>query len=88
MKAAELLYNHKVLTAPGCPPQCCMVASKSTHKLHFVSTSKDGRFECDDLCPSFAQHYICAHVVAAAEHNGMLKGFMDSYGKFAKTTKG
>jgi len=65
MKAAELLHSQEVLPAPGCPPQCHMVVSKSTH---FVSISKDGRFECDDLCPSFAQRNIFAHVVAAAEH--------------------
>ena len=84
-KAAELLYNHQVLPAPGCSPLCCMVASKSTHKPHFVSANKDGRFECNDLCP---QRYICAHTVAAAENNNMLKGFIKSYGKFAKTSKG
>ena len=49
-----------------------MVAGKSTQKPHFVSISKDG----DDFCPSFAQCYMCAHVVAAAENNGMLKEFM------------
>ena len=51
-----------------------MVASKSTQKPHFVSISKDG----DDFCPSFAQCYMCAHVVAAAENNGRLKEFIES----------
>ena len=54
-----------------------MVASKSTQKPHFVSVSKDGHFECDDLCSSFAQRYMCARVVAAAENNGLLKEFIE-----------
>jgi len=86
-KAAELLHNHQVLPAPGCSPLCCMLASKSTHKPHFVIANKDGHFECDDLCPNFAQRYICAHTVAVAENNSMLKGFIKSYGKFAKARK-
>ena len=77
-KAAELLHNHQVLLAPGCSPLCCMLASKSTHKPHFVIANKDGHFECDDLCPNFAQRYICAHTVAVAENNSMLKGFIRS----------
>lgn len=87
-KAAELLQNNQVTHAPGCQPSSRMVASRSNTRPHLVSLSKDGRYECDDTCPSFLQRYICAHSIAAAEDNGQLKEFVDSYVKFAKTRKG
>ena len=33
-------------------------------------------------------HFICSHCVAAAESNGALHSFIESYGRFAKTCKG
>lgn len=61
-KAIELLNNNQVLPAPGCATSSRMVASTSKKKPHFVS-AKDGRFECDDECPNFLQHYICSHSI-------------------------
>ena len=87
-KAAELVLNHQVACAPGCQPSSCMVASRSNTRPHLVSLSKDGRYECDDTCPSFLQHCICSHSIAAAEDNGHLKEFVDGYAKFAKACKG
>ena len=87
-KAGELALCHgQVLPAPGSPPQSHMVASK-TQKPHFVSYASDGRFECDETCEGFKQRYICAHTVAAAEDNQMLKNFSESYAQFSKTPKG
>ena len=82
-----MLCHGQVLPAPGSPPQSRMVASK-TQKPHFVSFASDGRFECDETCEGFKQRYICAHSVAAAEDNRMLKSFIESYAQFSKTPKG
>lgn len=87
-KAADLLVSNQVTVAPGCPTSARMVASKSNQKPHFVSLTEDGRFQCDDACPNFHQRFICSHSVAAAESNGALQNFVESYGRFAKTQKG
>ena len=58
-KAAELLLNNQVTLAPGCLPFSRMVASKSNTRPHLVSLNKDGRYECDDTCPSV----IYVHIV-------------------------
>ena len=88
-KAGELVLCHgQVLPAPGSPPQSHMVASKTQKKPHFVSYASDGTFECDETCEGFKQRYICAHTVAAAEDNRVLKSFIESYAQFSKTPKG
>lgn len=87
-KATDLLMSNQVAMAPGCPTSARMVASKSKQKPHFVSFGEDGRFQCDDACPNFHHHFICSHCVAAAESNGALRSFIESYARFAKTRKG
>ena len=87
-KAIDLLNSNQVLPAPGCAVQDRMVASTSKKMPHFVTATKDGRFECDENCPNFTQRYICSHCVAAAENNGSLETFVKYYGVFAKTPKG
>ena len=87
-KAIELLNSNQVLPAPGCAVQDRMVASTSKKMPHFVTTTKDGRFECDENCPNFMQRCICSHCVAAAENNGSLEAFIKNYGVYAKTPKG
>ena len=88
-KAADLtLSNNQVMPAPGCSDASRMVASSSQKKPHFVTRAQDGRFECDDNCPAFLQRHICSHYVAAAESNGLLKDFIQKYGKYVKTPKG
>ena len=49
-------------------------------KPHNISDTHDGQFECEDKCPAFQQIHICSHYVAVAEHNGVLKEFLDKYG--------
>lgn len=71
----------------GCPSSSSVVASKSSHKPHFVSLNKDGHFECDDSCASFLQRYICAHSVAAVEKNGLLKSYIKSYGSLLRVAE-
>ena len=88
-KAVELLSSKgHVAQAPGSCSMSRMVASSSQKRPHFICRSSDGRFECDKDCQGFAQRYICAHSVAAAEDNGMLKNFIENYAKFSKTPKG
>ena len=87
-KAADLLDNDRVLPAPGCAASARMVASTSKKKPHFVSTTKDGRYECDEDCPNFMQRFICSHCVAAAEDNHSLEAYVKNYGTYAKTPKG
>ena len=87
-KAADFLDNNKVLPAPGCAASDRMVASTSKKKPHFVTTTKDGRYECDEDCPNFIQRFICSHSVAAAEDNNSLEAFVKNYGTYAKTPQG
>ena len=87
-KATDLFMSNKVTVAPGCPNSARMVASKSKQKPHFVSLSEDGPYQCDEACPNFRHHFICSHCVAAAERNGGLSCFLESYGRIAKTRKG
>jgi len=87
-KAADLLDKNEVLPAPGCAASDRMVASTSKKKLHFVTTTKDGRYECDEECPNFMQRFICSHCVAAAEDNNSLEAYVKNYGIYAKTPKG
>ena len=51
--------------APGRPNSAHMVANKSKQKPHFVSLTEDGRFQCDDACPSFHQGVVTT--ISAAE---------------------
>ena len=78
-KATELVLNHNNKFAPRCLQSSHMVASKFKSRLHLVSLSTDGRYECDDICPNFLQHFICAHRIAAAaaEDTGQLKKLID-----------
>ena len=87
-KATDLLISNQVTMAPGCPTSARMVASKSKQKPHFVTLGEDGRYQCDETCPNFHHRYICSHSVAAAESNGALSNFIESYGRFAKSRKG
>ena len=88
-KAADLLStSDHVMRAPGCSKMSRMVASLSQAKPHFVTSTNDGRFECDESCPAFLQRYICCHTVVAAESNGQLHSFLKSYSKYVKTPKG
>ena len=87
-KATDLLMSNQVTMAPGCLTSARMVASKSKQKPHFVTLGEDGRYQCDEGCPNFHHHFICSHCVAAAESNGALRSFVESYGRFAKTRKG
>ena len=87
-KSIELLNSNQVLPAPGCAVQDSMVASTSKKMPHFVTTTKDGHFECDENCPNFMQCCICSHCVAAAKNNGSLEAFIKNYGAYAKTPKG
>ena len=87
-KALDLLNANQVLPAPGCSSSDRMVASSSKTKPHFVTATKDGRFECDEDCPNFVQRCICSHCVAAAENNNLLEAFVKNYGVYAKTPKG
>jgi len=87
-KALDVLNANQVMPAPGCSPYDHMVASTSKTRPHYVSATKDGRFECDDNCPNFVQRCICSHCVAAAESNNLLERFVKSYGEYAKTPKG
>jgi len=87
-KAADLLDNNEVLPAPGCAASDRMVASTSKKKPHFVTTTKDGRHECDEDCPNFMQHFICSHCVAAVEDNNSLESYIKNYGVYTKTPKG
>ena len=87
-KAPDLLNANQVLPAPGCSSSDRMVASTSKTKPHFVTATKDGRFECDEDCPNFVQCCICSHCVAAAENNNMLEAFVKNYGLYAKTPRG
>ena len=88
-KAIDLVSTTgHVLPAPGSCSMSRMVASLSHKRPHFVSCSFDGRFECDNDCQGFTQRYICAHCVATAGDNEMLKEFIENYAKFSKTPKG
>ena len=55
---------------------------------HFASYTSDGRFEYDETFEAFKQRYICSPAVAAAEDNGMLMDFIETYTLFSKTPKG
>ena len=65
-----------------------MVASSSKKKPHFVTTPKDGCYECEKDCPNFMHHFICLQCVAAAEDNNSLEAYIKNYGIYAKTPKG
>ena len=89
-KAFELIRNGSVVVAPCFSTKARMVGSKSMKQPHFVNTSKDDEilFECDNNCSGFSHRHICAHTIAAAEHNTDLEDYLDDFGKFVKTSKG
>ena len=87
-KALDVLNTNQVMPAPGCSPYDHMVASTSKTIPHYVSATKDGRFEFDENCPNFVQRCICSRCVAAAENNNLLERFVKGYGEYAKKPKG
>lgn len=89
-KAFELIRNGSVVVAPCFSTKARMVGSKSMKQPHFVNTSKDDEilFECDNNCSGFSHRHICAHTIAAAEHNTDLEDYLDHFGKFVRTSKG
>ena len=38
--------------------------------------------------PGFNQQHLCAHCIAAAEDNNLLKQYLESYAEFVKTPAG
>jgi len=50
-----------------------MVASTSKKKPHFIATTKNGHYECDEDCLNFMQCFICSHCVATTEDNNSLE---------------
>ena len=59
-KAEKLLNTTTAVTiAPGSDPNARMVATDSSAAPHFVSTHKDGQFNCDSNCPQWLSCKIC-----------------------------
>lgn len=76
-KASRLLSENKVLVAPNSNPKTWWVASE-TSSPHVVTVSKvnNKRYMCSKECVGWKTRDICAHCIAAAEHNSELVGFL------------
>ena len=81
-KAEELACNSNALSpTPGYDETCKMVMSHSGKCPHLVTSSKKGKYTCDNDCPNFKSMGICSHTVAVAHVNGSLKEFCTLYRK-------
>jgi hypothetical protein len=89
-KSKELLGDCKVTQASSNDIKASMVASRSSKRPHFVATNEKNPdlFECDENCPAFNRQHLCAHCIAAAEHNNLLKQYLDAYSKYVQTPAG
>ena len=64
-KAEELVGNSNAISpAPGYDSTCKMVISRSGKRPHLVTSSKKGKYTCDNDCPNFKSMGICSHTVA------------------------
>ena len=81
-KAEELLCEpNAIFAAPGCDSKSRMVRSRSGKRPHLVTSTKQGRYTCDNNCPNWKSMKLCSHTVAVAELNGSLREFCDLYRK-------
>ncbi|XP_031553337.1 uncharacterized protein LOC116290448 [Actinia tenebrosa] len=55
------------------------VISLSKSTVHTVDIQKSGKVVCNDTCPRYKEHAICAHTIAVARCVGKLLHFLDSY---------
>ena len=79
-KAEELLREpNSISTAPGCDSKSRMVRSCSGKRPHLVTSTKQGRYACDNDCLNWKAMKLCSHSVAVAELNGSLQEFCDLY---------
>ncbi len=81
-KAAELLsHPNAIASAPGYGPDCKMVMSRRGKRPHLITTTKNGKYICDNECLNYKSLGVCAHIVSVAQHNNALKEFCDYYRK-------
>lgn len=81
-KAEELLREPNAISAaPGCDSKSRMVISCSGKRPDLVTSTKQGRYACDNDCPNWKAMKLCSHCVAVAELNGSLQEFCDLYRK-------
>ena len=81
-KAEELVGNSNAISpAPGYDSTCKMVISRSGKCPHLVTSSKKGKYTCDNDCPNFKSMGICSHTVAVAHVNGSLREVCSLYRK-------
>ena len=61
----------------------CLVVSESSSVPHYVlvKSSPSCSYRCDQNCQNFSAMQICSHVVAAAEVNGELALYINSFKK-------
>ena len=84
-KAYELLQEpNSISSAPGQGDNARMVRSYSGTRPHLVTRKRSGQYVCDDKCPNWQSLAICAHSVAAAEHNHELLPFVRWFTKAKK----
>ena len=80
VKAEQYLNSERdIVPAPGNDSKAMMVTSKSSVFPHFVSSSSQGQYSCDNGCLQWKSSKICAHTVAVAEKNGDLHAFLEWY---------
>ena len=80
VKAEQYLISEKdIVPAPGNNSKAMMVASQSSNVPHFVCSSSDGQYYCDNGCLQWKSSKICSHTVAVAEKNGDLHAFLQWY---------
>jgi len=83
-KASRLVASpNTVVHPPGPTMKDRLVLSESSSVPHYVSvkSSPSCSYRCDQNCQNFSAMQICSHVVAAAEVNGELALYINSFKK-------
>lgn len=75
-KAAGLVADETAITsAPGLRDSRMVISFSSPRKPHLVTMCSNGKISCD--CLNYASKSLCAHVLATAQKNCVLKNLLD-----------
>lgn len=79
INAHKIIDQNRVGSFPGSESKRVVISLSQEHVCHTVTISRARQLQCDEKCPKFKLHKLCAHTIAVALKCGLLNDVCRSY---------